>query len=620
MNNFSLFFIFLIFISDASAQQNASINASIKTAKLLEKRGNIDGAISIYEGILEKNPKHTISVHRIKSLYLNYERYNDGIEFLNERISKEPFNMRLYSELGELHYLNEEKEKADKIWSSAFESFENNRSFYRIMVSMYGKYGLDNDLEIILQRGKKQFGRSFLSYESGVYFQARRAYDKAMDQFILYLIHEPKQNGIIERRILLMSDEEESLQIIERKLLEASGNNPRKILNVLSEYYYKQKDYNQAFNKKREWSAVVENNIDEWLGFANDLRKESQFPYAIKSYNLILSRDLHPNIAGKALLGLAQTFEDQIIPSDKSYLIPFFFDNNIFFEDPFRVYTSISKENLSSSIALYDSILVTLQRSPLLAEAFFKLGEIQYRILQDFDQAYLLFEKAMKNKPDKNLKIKIILRIADVLMARGQSEEAKTFLTRQLNRNPMSEIELKKILVHFLNDEPDSTLKMVNSSLFNLIPVDPSFNDLMELKNIINKYYQTGVEGQEAFLHFLKAENYLRQKKLGDALRELLFVKNKFPNAKITPLINLRLSLLHYRLNDYDKALGFAMTLQDTDLAEKGIILAGQIYEFKLSNLEKALEQYMRILDEYPSSIFSEPIRYHIRGIEKIES
>jgi tetratricopeptide (TPR) repeat protein len=620
MKKISLYFIFLVFITNVSGQQNASINAAIKTAKLLERRGDIDGAISIYKGILEKNSKHTMSVHRIKSLFLNYEKYNDGIEFLYERISKEPYEMRLYSELGELHYLNEEKEKAQEIWSSAFVKFNNNQSFFRIMVSMYGKYGLENDLERVLKIGKNQFGRSFLSYESGVYFQARRVYDKAMDQFILYLIHEPKQNGIIERRILLMSDEKEALQIIEGKLIEASEKNPRKILNVLSEYYFKQQDYDQAFKKKKAWSLVVENNIDEWIGFANELRKESQFSYAIKSYNIILSRNLHPNIAGKALLGLAQTFEDQIIPSDEPNLIPFFYNNNIFFEDPFKVYSSISKENLSSSIALYDSMLVTLQRSPLLAEAFFKLGEIQYRILQDFDQAYVLFSKALKNKPDKNLKLKIILRIADVLLARGQSEETKIFLTRQLNRNPLPEIELKKILVHFLNDKPDSTLQMVNSLLFNMIPVDPSFNDLMELKNIINKYYQTDGEGQEAFLHFLKAENYLRQKKLGDAIQELLFVINELPNAKIIPLVNLRLSLLHYRLKDYERALEFALTLQDTDLADKGIILSGQIYEFKLSNLEKALEQYMRILDEYPSSIFSEPIRYHIRGIEKVES
>ena len=46
------------------------------------------------------------------------------------------------------------------------------------------------------------------------------------------------------------------------------------------------------------------------------------------------------------------------------------------------VYQTISTDNLSSSIALYDSMLVTLDRSPLIAEAFFKLGEIQYRMLQ----------------------------------------------------------------------------------------------------------------------------------------------------------------------------------------------------------------------------------------------
>jgi len=620
MKKINLFIIPIIFISILSAQQSTSSSAAIKTAKLLERKGDIDGAISIHKGILKKNPKNSISVQQIKSLYLNYEKYNEGIEFLKNRIRKEPGNIRLYSELGELHYLNEQKENAQEVWSSGLHLFKNNRSYYRIMVSMYGKYGLDKDLDIVMQKGKKKFGKSFLSYESGVYFQARGVYDKAMDQFILYLIHEPKQFGIIERRILLMSDEEDALPIIENKLIEASHKNPKKILNVLSEFYFKQQDYDQSFKKKNEWSSFENNNVDEWLNFANQLRKESQFSYAIKSYNLVLSKNLHPNISGKALLGLARTFEDQIIPSTETYLIPFFFDNSMFFEDPFRVYSSISNDNLSSSIALYDSILVTLKKSPLLAEAFFKLGEIQYRILQDFDQAYVLFTKAMNNKPGKKLKLKIILRMTDVLIARGQSEEAKGFLERQLKKNPLPEIELKKILVHFLNDEPDSTLTMIDKSLFDLIPVDPSFNDLMELKNMIHKYYTKEDADRTSFLHFLKAENYLRQKKLGDAIRELLFVKNELGETKILPLANLRLSLLYYRLKDYDNALEFGSLLQGTDLADKGIILAGQIYELKLSNSEKALELYMRILDEYPSSIYLEPIRFHIREMQKIES
>ena len=74
------------------------------------------------------------------------------------------------------------------------------------------------------------------------------------------------------------------------------------------------------------------------------------------------------------------------------------------------------------------------------------------------------------------------------------------------------------------------------------------------------------------------------------------------------------------RLKDYDSALESALNLQNTDLADKGIILSGQIFEFNFNELEKALEKYMSILDEYPSSIYSEPIRYHIREIEKVES
>ena len=265
-------------------------------------------------------------------------------------------------------------------------------------------------------------------------------------------------------------------------------------------------------------------------------------------------------------------------------------------------------------------MLVSLKKSPLLAEAYFKLGEIKYRILQDFDQAYMLFNRALKNNPDKKLRLKIILRISDVLIARGQSKEALGFLKRQLKQNPIPSIELKKILVHFLIDDPDSTIQIVNESMFNISPLDGSFNDLMELKNFLTKYYSTNDEDKVAFTHFLKAEHYLRQKKIGDAIRELIYINTELKSSKIIPLTNLRLSLLYYRLKDFDNALKFAFSLDKTEFADKGIILSGQIYENKILDIEKALVQYMRILDEYPSSIFSEPIRYHIRDIKQFES
>ena len=39
-----------------------------------------------------------------------------------------------------------------------------------------------------------------------------------MNQFMLYLLNEEKRSGLVERRILQMSDEKEALDVIESKL------------------------------------------------------------------------------------------------------------------------------------------------------------------------------------------------------------------------------------------------------------------------------------------------------------------------------------------------------------------------------------------------------------------
>tara|TARA_A100001037_G_C15153943_1_gene642077 strand:+ start:7572 stop:9434 length:1863 start_codon:yes stop_codon:yes gene_type:complete len=601
-------------------QNTPSINGSLKTAKMLERKGDIDGAIAIYADIIQKIPNHQRAVKDLKSLYKNNKRYNEGIQFLKEQLVLFPNDIQTYSQLGEFYYLNDKLSHAKSIWKTSTEIFQDNRSYYRIMISLFNRYSLDQELLSLMETGRNKFGKSFMAYEAGVYYQSRRVYDKSLDQFILHLTNKPRQNVIIHRRILQMSDEEDAIDIIEKKLIAASKENPKLILNLLSEFYFKQQYYEKAYQVKAELSKLGNIDSNDWLKFANDLRSEMQYDLSIKSYNFIMSQNLNSKYIGKALLGLAQTFEDQIVPINESYLIPYFFDNNIFFEDPFQVYSKISPNHLESCLALYDSLLVSLPTSPLLAEAYFRLGEIQFKILQDFDQAYKLLNKAIQSKPDKKLKLKILLRTADIHLAKGESQKALDFLQRQLEQNPLPAIEQKKILIHFLADEPDSTLKIVQKSFFAMSPVDPSFNDLMELKNIITQYIENDPTSILSFKHFLRAEWYLRQRKIGDAIKELEFLVTNDSTATIVPIAILRQSLLHYRLKEYDQAISLALSLNDTHMADRGIILAGQIYETKFLDSDKAMAHYMRILDEFPNSIFVEPIRFHIRSMQKTES
>ena len=47
--------------------------------------------------------------------------------------------------------------------------------------------------------------------------------------------------------------------------------------------------------------------------------------------------------------------------------------------------------------------------------------------------------------------------------------------------------------------------------------------------------------------------------------------------------------------------------------------MSGQIYERFYNNSPKAVEFYLRIINNHSSSIFSEPIRYHLRKLKDNE-
>ncbi len=595
----------------------APINSSVKTAKFLEKQGNIDGSITIYREILSENPNHKASIRNLKNLFISHRKYEDGIKFYMERLEGKINDHKDYVDLGEFYYLNGQHDEAIKTWKVGRKKFINNRTFYRSIFSVYSKYGLNTDVNLLLEIGRKRFGASFLTYESGVYYQAIKAYDLAMDQFVLNLVHNSKQIGIIERRILVMSDDEDALPIIEKKLVNASRNYPSQTLDVLSQFYFKQQKYKESYIKKKELNNYKVFDPDEWLVTASNFREEGQYKLAIDAYNYIMTFEINSFLKGKALLGLAQTFEDQIMPSNEINIIPYFFGKNIFFEDPFQVHSEISKSHLSRSISLYDSMLISMDKSPLKAEAHFKLGEIQYRILQDFDQAYVLYNRSLQSNPNRSLRTKVILRIIDVLIARGQKEEAKSFIARQLKRSPSKELKLKNIYLSFLIEEAGHTLTLIDSFKFDLTPLDREFNDLIELNNMIIEYFDEE-DSKNAFVHYQKSEYLLKQKKVGDAIEELIYIKNTLLNKKLGPLIDLRLAILYYRLKDFDNALKFASLLEDTRFADIGIIFMAEILEKSLLNPEKAKNLYMRILDEYPSSIYAEPVRYHIRELKNI--
>ena len=612
MNNKYLYILifFLTGYSLLPAQNRRNINAALKTAQMLEQKGDVDGALAIYSDLYIKYSKNHTVIRQLRTLYRKHKKYKEGIVFLRTQIKNQPNDIHAYIELGEFYFLNDEIKEAKSVWAEGINQFKNNRSYYRMMVSIYGRYNLDNELDRLLIIGRKNFGPTFLTYEAGTFYQSRQMYHKAMNEYLLNLKMNSQRIGMIQRNILNMSDDRDAVEIILDKMGKAAAGKPKILLPILADLHFKQQNYIDAITTYKTWTATGSWNENKWLTFAKDLRKEREYVVAIDAYNFILKQTHNSETVGKALLGLAKTFEDQVIPIYKSNLIPYFFDQNLFFEDTFQVNTSISPVHLENSLEIYDSLLYSLPGSSLLAETYFRLGEIQYRILQDFDRALELFQSALEKNPDNLLNQKIMIRITDVLIAQGKSKNALKLLNDGLKNQGLKALRQKRILVHFLTGDPDSTLILIDSELNTIPPAAPSFNDLMELKDILTQYYHKDQpEEQKLFKHFLRAELLIRQRKTSEAIEELQFLIEQNPEATISSLAILRQALLYQRIQRYEDALRLANSLGETDMADRGIILSGQIYELHLGQTEKALVSYMKYLQNLSDTILEKSNR-----------
>ena len=592
----------------------------MKTARIYEMNKNWDSAISIYKDIISKSPNNFQAIRSLKNIYKKSQRYDDGINFLKYYLNRNPKDIQLHIELGEFYYLKEEISLAKKVWSDGINNFKSNKSYYRILLSTYDKYSLENEIFNMIKKGRASFGKNFLAQELGSYYQRRKEYKKAIDEYILTLLSNTGRGSTVSRRILMMSDDSEAKDIIEIKLLETSAKYPDILLPTLADHYFKHRDYFNSYKTYLEWADKGFFNAKKWLDFANSLRKEKSYLLSIKAYEFALKQDLREYQVGESLLGLAKTFEDQISPIEEKDIIPFFYNDNMFFEDAFQLYSKISPENLQSSLAIYDSILVSIPESSLITEAQFRLAEIQYRIIGDFDKSSTLYMTALSQNPPIELAKKIVLRIGDVLLAKGNFNETISFLDSIYSVYKMPEVKNKLVETYLFSGRPDTVLTIINEIFTTINPTNNTFNDLMEVRDIINHYYSEVDEiSKTAFIEFLKSEYLLKQGKISEASQLLDYIIKNNKDLELVPLISLRRAIVLMRLKKFDQALSQVQSIENTIFADRSIIMSGQIYEQIYNNTQKALTYYMRIINDYSDSIYSEPIRYHIRRLNNIE-
>jgi tetratricopeptide (TPR) repeat protein len=591
-------------------------SAFIQATKI-ERSGNIEDAEKIYKRILLNQPSHQPSYFQLKNIYKKNGDSKSGIILIETWLINNPNDHQSQLALGEFYFRNQQQDKAIEIWTDFRETKLINKTMFRLLFHTYVKFGQTESMESIALEGREKFNEPhFLSIDLASYYQSRQTFDRALNELMILMLYQKQYIRYATDRILIMSDDEESHSLIDSTLNANLEINPL-LREVLAGFYYKTAQFSKSFD---QYQLIAKNNKNnEWINFAENLRKEKQYELSIRAYHMMLE-DLNtsdPKLIGKILLGLGKSYEDQIIRSKSKLKFVKWFPENNFFNNQFIQSPDIDNDPLANSLEHYQSVLALLPNSNSTARVHYRLAQMQSRIMRDYEGAKSSFETALKINPSNELKNLIYFDIGNLLIFSGKYEEAANYFKPELGEK-VSNRTIGYINSLLYDVKMDSVIAYLDSTILTIDPNHKYFNDLFEIHDVIVNYYIDGTrDDKEAFKLFFIAESLINEYKIQNAVDLLEKIRIDFSDALITPLVTLRLAFISVDLNEYEKSIQYALAMENTLLKDWGLALAGEVEENFLGSSENALKYYYRLLSECSTSLLSEPIRIHVRKISQ---
>ena len=591
-------------------------SAFIQATKI-ERSGNIEYAEKIYKRILLNQPSHQPSYFQLKNIYTKNGDSKSGIILIETWLINNPNDHQSQLALGEFYFRNQQQAKAIEIWNDFREIKLINKTMFRLLFHTYVKFGQTESMESIALEGREKFNEPhFLSIDLASYYQSRQTFDRALNQLMILMRYQKQYIRYATDRILIMSDDEGSHSLIDSTLNANLEINPQ-LREVLAGFYYKTAQFSKSFD---QYQLIIKNNKNnEWINFAENLRKEKQYELSIRAYHMMLE-DLNtsdPKLIGKILLGLGKSYEDQIIRSKSKLKFVKWFPENNFFNNQFIQSPDIDNAPLVNSLEHYQSVLALLPNSNSTARVHYRLAQMQSRIMRDYESAKSSFETALKTNPSNELKNLIFFDLGNLLIFSGKYEEAANYFKPELGEK-VSNRTIGYINSLLYDVKMDSVIAYLDSTILTIDPNHKYFNDLFEIHDVIVNYYVDGTrDDKEAFKLFFIAESLINEYKIQNAVELLEKIRIDFSDALITPLVTLRLAFISVDLNEYEKSIQYALAMENTLLKDWGLALAGEVEENFLGSSENALKYYYRLLSECSTSLLSEPIRIHVRKISQ---
>ncbi len=560
------------------------------------RKGEYKKASILYEQLHKKNKVRRDYFKKLLSCYQLTEDFGKASNLLQEQMDVFPTQPHLKIELGYNYQLQNQVEKATPYYDLALQAIEDNpNTGYLIGITFKENHLLDYALKSYLRAMELNPQLNFGAYVAAIYGE-KAEIEKMFDAYLNMIEKNESYFSTVQRYAgrFITDDSQDSNNILFRKLLlKKVQKTPKDSWNILLSWLYmQQKDYAKALLQEKALHRRGLEDLNRIVDLGVIAFDNEDYETSKNTFSYILENTTDPNARVDAELYLLES----------------------------GIATAINEKELDVVGSKFNELLAKYGTNNTTIDLQIAYADFLTFKKNQSQKAIVILKEALKLTSSQFQNGSVKIKLADVLVYTGKFNQALINYTQvqtTLKNSRLAQTARFKVAQtsYFKGDYKWALtqLKVLKSSTSQLIA-----NDALELHLLISDNL-AGDSIPIALKAYARADLLAFQNRNSEAIDSLTAVLTNFKGHPIEDEALFKQAKLFEKIKKYDFAENNyhkIINLQsDGILVDNAYFKLGQLYDFKLNDIEKAKEMYQKIIFEFPSSIFLVDARKRFRKL-----
>ncbi len=590
------FLLFLVFISTAVF----AFGQNQRLAMQYYRSGEYEKAASVYKKLFANQPHQTGYFNNYVDCLLAMEDYAEAESQIEDQIKKDPSKIQYYVTLGNLKERQSLTDEADKVYKDAIKNIPPNINSIRSLASAFDRLAKYDMAIEVYEKGAALLDNEgiFASYLANLY-NKKGDKPKMIEYYIKAVNQNPKNIAYYKSNLQKTLRTNEELDTLRKQLYAFLQDDPDNIAytELLQWVFIEKKEYDKALRQARSLDRKYNENGTRVAEIAAIAYNDGDYDTAIKAYEYLTQiESINSSLFINSKKALLRAKKNKVILS---------YDYELY--------------QLDTITAEYKTFINSFGINSQTEQIVKEYADFQALYKNDLLGAIeVLKELTASNSISRSVKANSKISMGDYYLMTGEIWEATLLYSQVEKSNKEGYIgetaRFKNAMLSYYAgkfewaQEKFSILKTATSKLISNDAIDMS---IFIMDNI-------GLDTTDVPLKmFSEAELFTVQNKFDEAFIKLDSISILFPEHSLEDDIIYQKAELHKRLKNIDKAIELYTAVYENYpeeiRADNALFKAAEIYQNQLKDLDQAKSLYEKLFIDFSNSTFAIEARKRYR-------